>query len=187
MNRQIAGWVTHHWAKWVVLVLSLLVIGSMGFLGSKLTSVQNNEISSWLPGDAESTQVIDEARAFADPDAVPAVVLYERESGITAGRRGEGGRGRQGVRELRQGERRHHRPDPVEGRKALQTVVTFSIGVRRLGDPPRHPSTSSSGPPAARTGSTRASPGRLRSRPTRWRRSRASTGSCCWPPWPSSS
>ena len=51
MNRQIAGWVTHHWAKWVVLVLSLVVIFGVSSFASKLGSVQDNDISSWLPGD----------------------------------------------------------------------------------------------------------------------------------------
>ena len=83
MNRQLAGWVTHHWPSGSCSSSPLIIIGSMGFLGVKLTSVQKNEISAWLPGDAESTQVIEESRAFADPEAIPAVVLYERESGIT--------------------------------------------------------------------------------------------------------
>ena len=83
MNRQIAGWVTHHWAKWVTLVVSLLIIGSMGFLASKLTGVIENDTSAWLPGDAESTKVIERSSAFTDPDAVPAVVLYVNDSGIT--------------------------------------------------------------------------------------------------------
>jgi RND superfamily putative drug exporter len=83
VNRQIAGWVVHHWAKWVVLVLSLVLIGSMGFLGGKLTSIQKNDVGSWLPGDAESTQVINESKAFTNPDAIPVVVLYVRDAGIT--------------------------------------------------------------------------------------------------------
>ena len=128
MNRQIAGWVTHHWAKWVVLLLSLLVIGTMGFLGSKLLSVQNNETSSWLPGDAESTQVIDEARAFADPDAVPALVLYERESGIT---KADAAKAAADAKEFANFDKVSGEiigPIPSEDGQALQTVVTFSIG-----------------------------------------------------------
>ena len=128
MNRQIAGWVTHHWAKWVVLLLSLLVIGTMGFLGSKLLSVQNNETSSWLPGDSESTQVIDEARAFADPDAVPALVLYERESGIT---KADAAKAAADAKEFANFDKVSGDiigPVPSKDGQALQTVVTFSIG-----------------------------------------------------------
>lgn len=83
MNRQIAGWIAHRWAKWVTLVVSLIIIGAMAGLGAKLTSVQENDIAAWLPGDAESTKVIQKSAAFADPDSAPAVVLYVRDSGIT--------------------------------------------------------------------------------------------------------
>ena len=128
MNRQIAGWVTHHWAKWVVLLLSLLVIGTMGFLGSKLLSVQNNETSSWLPGDAESTQVIDEASAFADPDAVPALVLYERESGLTEADAAKAAADTKEFANFDKVSGEIIGPIPSEDGQALQTVVTFSIG-----------------------------------------------------------
>jgi RND superfamily putative drug exporter len=84
MNRQFAGWVTHHWTKWIVLVLSLVLIGTMGALAGKLTGVQKNDISSWLPGSAESTKVINESKAFTDTEAIPVVVLYVRDAGITA-------------------------------------------------------------------------------------------------------
>ena len=83
MNRNIAGWVVHRWVKWVVLALSLVLLGTMGSLGAKLTSVQDNDIASWLPGDAESTKVIQRSEAFANPDDIPAVVLYVREGGTT--------------------------------------------------------------------------------------------------------
>ena len=128
MNRQIAGWVTHHWAKWVVLLVSLVVIGSMGFLGSKLMSVQNNEMSSWLPGDAESTQVLEEASAFADPDAIPAVVLYERESGLTPA---DGAKAAADAKEFANFDKVTGDiigPIPSKDGQAIQTIVTFSIG-----------------------------------------------------------
>ncbi len=83
MNRQIAGWIAHSWAKWVTLVVSLVVIGIMTVLGFKLTGVQENDVAAWLPGDAESTKVIQKSSAFSDPDSAPAVVLYVRDSGIT--------------------------------------------------------------------------------------------------------
>ena len=128
MNRQIAGWVTHHWIKWAVLVVSLLIIGSMGFLGSKLTSVQDNANSSWLPGDSESTRVMEEQRAFADPDAVPAVVLYERESGITAADRAKATADAKEFANFDRVSGDIIGPIPSKDGRALQTVVTFSMG-----------------------------------------------------------
>ena len=128
MNRQIAGWVTHHWAKWVVLVVSLVVIGSMGFLGSKLMSVQNNEMSSWLPGDAESTQVLEEATAFADPDAIPAVVLYERQAGVTATDAAKAAADAKEFANFDKVTGDIIGPIPSKDGRAMQTIVTFSIG-----------------------------------------------------------
>ena len=83
MNRSITGWITHRWAKWVVLALSLVFLAGMGSFGSKLTSVVDNDIASWLPGDAESTKVIQKAAAFSNPDDIPAIVLYVRDGGTT--------------------------------------------------------------------------------------------------------
>jgi RND superfamily putative drug exporter len=83
VNRSIAGWIAHRWAKWVVLALSLIFLAGMGGFASKLTSVVDNDVASWLPGDAESTKVIQQSKAFSDPDAIPAVVLYVRDGGTT--------------------------------------------------------------------------------------------------------
>ena len=82
MNRQLAGWIAHRWVKWVVLVVGLLVLGGLGSFGAKLTSVQENDIAAWLPGDAESTQVLEKSARFADPDALPAIVLLTRDGGL---------------------------------------------------------------------------------------------------------
>ncbi|MCD9153721.1 MMPL family transporter [Aeromicrobium duanguangcaii] len=75
MNRQAAGWITHRWAKWVVLVVMLLFIGALGSFAGKLTSVQDNDVAAWLPDDAESTRVIKKAGAFYDEESVPAIVM----------------------------------------------------------------------------------------------------------------
>src|SRR5262249_10190666 len=49
----------------------------------KLADAQNNEAASWLPADAESTQVLDVASTFVSADTIPAVVVYERDGGLT--------------------------------------------------------------------------------------------------------
>ncbi len=79
MNRQVATWITHRRAKWAVLALLLVTLGGLGSFGSQLTSVQENDVAAWLPGDAESTRVIEEAARFSDPNAVPAIVLIETD------------------------------------------------------------------------------------------------------------
>lgn len=83
MNRQVAGWITHRWVKWVVLALMLVVLGGLGSFGAKLTSVQDNDIASWLPEEAESTQVIEKAGSFYDENTAPAIVLLTSDAPLT--------------------------------------------------------------------------------------------------------
>ncbi|XVU20954.1 MMPL family transporter [Actinoplanes sp. CA-054009] len=70
-------------SKWIVLALWIVILVLTAPLAGKLGSVEKNDNSAWLPGGAESTQVIEESRAFQPDDIAPAIVIYERPSGIT--------------------------------------------------------------------------------------------------------
>lgn len=69
-------------SKWVVLVLWVAVLLVAAPLAQKLGDAQDNDAASWLPGSAESTQVLQESKEFR-PEVIPAVVVYARESGLT--------------------------------------------------------------------------------------------------------
>ncbi|MFB7616295.1 MMPL family transporter [Kitasatospora sp. NPDC056181] len=79
-------------SKWVVLALWLVLLVVAGPLAGKLTNAEDNQASSWLPGNAESTQVLDAQRAFQPVDTAQAVVVYQRDSGITLADRAEAAR-----------------------------------------------------------------------------------------------
>ncbi len=81
---KVAGWVTHRYVKYVVIVFWLGALALLGPLAGKLTDAQDNDAGSWLPKDAESTQVLERAAAFVPEDTAPAVVVYERPGGLTA-------------------------------------------------------------------------------------------------------
>src|SRR5437016_9681847 len=84
--RAIAGFPGGHRTKWVTLVIWLL-IGIFGFsLGPKLFGVEKNNADAYLPHSAESTQAIDYINNTPGhpPSWEPAVVVYVRDSGITA-------------------------------------------------------------------------------------------------------
>ncbi len=83
MHRQIAGKLTGPVTKWLVAVAVIVLAGAMMPLNAKLVDVQNNEASSWLPGDAESTKVLDELSETVDPNDIPALLVYTREGGLT--------------------------------------------------------------------------------------------------------
>jgi RND superfamily putative drug exporter len=79
----IARLVCGRWSKWIVLALWIAVLAVAVPLAGKLTAVEKNDNSAWLPGNAEATQVADLQKQFQPDDIAPAVIVYERPSGIT--------------------------------------------------------------------------------------------------------
>ncbi|MFE0405100.1 MMPL family transporter [Streptomyces nigra] len=87
-TRGVAHLVCGRRSKWVVLVLWLVVLFGTAPLAQKLTDAQDNDAASWLPGSAESTQVLHLSENFR-PEQIPAVVVYARDGGLTARDRAE--------------------------------------------------------------------------------------------------
>ena len=52
-------------------------------LPGKFTDAEENESTSFLPGDAESTKVLTAAEELQGGELAPAVIVYRRESGLT--------------------------------------------------------------------------------------------------------
>src|ERR1700743_2018838 len=71
-------------AKWGVVVFWLVIVALAGPLSGKLTGAEKNDSSSWLPAKAESTQVLDLQSRYHPPNTFPAVVVYDRPSGLTS-------------------------------------------------------------------------------------------------------
>jgi RND superfamily putative drug exporter len=69
--------------KWVVLAAWILLIVALSPLGSRFEGAQENEPSSFLPGDAESVLVLDQLDRFPSGEAIPAVVVAQRDGGLT--------------------------------------------------------------------------------------------------------
>jgi RND superfamily putative drug exporter len=73
--------------RWLIPALVLiawLVVGAIGGpYAGRLSEVAENDNSAFLPESAESTDVAALERAFSDQQAVPAIVVAERVSGIT--------------------------------------------------------------------------------------------------------
>ncbi|MDG4783111.1 MMPL family transporter [Micromonospora sp. WMMD961] len=68
----------------VVVVLAWLVIGGVaGPFAGRLSEVATNDNAAFLPTDAEATRAQDLAGQFVDRQTIPALVVYERPSGIT--------------------------------------------------------------------------------------------------------
>ena len=72
------------WTKWVVVGFWVVVLVIMAPLSTKLTGAEKNDAKYWLPGNAESTKVLDVQSRFQSPNVYTGVVVYVRASGITA-------------------------------------------------------------------------------------------------------
>ncbi|MFH8491523.1 MMPL family transporter [Streptomyces longisporoflavus] len=81
-SRGVAWLVCGRRTKWLVVLFWLVVIVAAAPLAQKLTDAQDNQASSWLPGSAESTQVLEISEDFR-PEQIPAIVVYAREGGLT--------------------------------------------------------------------------------------------------------
>jgi RND superfamily putative drug exporter len=73
-------------AKWVVAAVWVLavVVSFAADLPAKFTDAEQNESSSFLPGDAESTAALEATKRFQGGELAPLVIVYRRERGLTA-------------------------------------------------------------------------------------------------------
>ncbi|MFJ2772597.1 MMPL family transporter [Streptomyces sp. NPDC087300] len=139
-RRGIAWLVCGRRSKWLVVLFWLVVIVVAAPLAQKLTDAQENDSESWLPGSAESTQVLDISAEFR-PETIPAVIVYTREDGLTARDRARIAEDVRQVEELRaHGIRGAQTKGPVydrtSGARAAQVFVPITMdaeGWERIG------------------------------------------------------
>jgi RND superfamily putative drug exporter len=115
--------------KWAVLVFWLIVVAVMGPLAGKLMGAEKNDASSWLPSKAESTQVLNLQSRVQSPNVFPAVVVYERTSGLTAADRAKAASDAQRFRQI-SGAVSRQVVGPIFARdgKAIETLVPIDLG-----------------------------------------------------------
>ena len=78
------GFICGKRSKWVVLVVWVAIMGLAGGASTKLMSVEKNDAISFLPPNAQSTQVQNLAARFPGGQTQLATVVYHREGGLTA-------------------------------------------------------------------------------------------------------
>jgi len=83
MSRKFANFVCGRRSKYAVVAFWLITILVLGSFAAKLTGVQDNQASGWLPGSAESTKAFEAQKAFQSENTFPAIVVYERKGGLT--------------------------------------------------------------------------------------------------------
>jgi hypothetical protein len=74
-------------AKWVVFLVwlaAIVVAVGPAQLPTKFIDAEDNESTSYLPGDAESTKALSATEDLQGGELASAVIVYRRESGLTA-------------------------------------------------------------------------------------------------------
>ena len=115
-------------SKYVVVAFWILVVAGLGGLAGKLQGAEKNDASAYLPSSAESTQELNEQNLFQSKNLNPALVVYVRDSGVTAA----------DLQKAKADARYFASLGPVNGRvappvvskdhKAIQTVVGADLG-----------------------------------------------------------
>jgi RND superfamily putative drug exporter len=114
--------------KWVVLAFWVVALALLGPLAGKLTGAQKNDVQSWLPASAESTKVLEQQTPFQPVDEAPALVVYERPSGITAADRSKAAADAQAFAGVQHVDGQVQGPIPAQDGKALEVVVPINFG-----------------------------------------------------------
>ena len=73
--------------KWIVFgiwFLAIFIASGPANLPGKFEDAESNEATSYLPGSAESTDALDATESLQDGELAPAVIVYRRESGLSA-------------------------------------------------------------------------------------------------------
>ncbi len=74
-------------AKWIVFavwIVGIVVAAGPANLPGKFSDAEENESTSFLPGDAESTKALTATESLQGGELASAVIVYRRDSGLTA-------------------------------------------------------------------------------------------------------
>jgi len=112
----------------VILGFWIAVVAVAGPLAGKLNSAQQNDASSWLPQNAESTQVVELAKRFSPSDVFPALVVYERPDGpITPADQAKAAADAKAFAGVQDVTGKVLGPIPAKDGRALQVIVPIKV------------------------------------------------------------
>jgi putative drug exporter of the RND superfamily len=115
-------------SKYLVVVFWVLVVAALGGLAGKLQGAEKNDASAYLPSSAESTQELNEQNLFQSKNLNPALVVYVRDSGVTAADLAKARADARYFASLPAVDGRVTPPAVSQDHKAIQTVVGADLG-----------------------------------------------------------
>src|SRR5215207_5710006 len=122
-------------AKWIVAGIWLVAfLGSFALdLPGKFADAEQNENVDYLPASAESTKALGVAERLNDGDVAPAIVVYRRDGGLTAGVISPSARSRSSTLASRtRSERRSSSPTLSNAHTAISSPAPASASRFRL-------------------------------------------------------
>jgi len=114
--------------KYLVVLFWVLLVAVAGPFAGKLSGAEKNDAKSWLPGSAESTKALDAQAAFISPNTIPAVVVYEKASDLTAADRAKVAADTQRFRAYPEIDGAVTGPIPSKDGRAAQIIVPLNLG-----------------------------------------------------------
>ena len=85
-RRSIFAFAAGRRAKWIVFLVwlvGIVIAAGPANLPGKFTDAEDNESTSYLPGDAQSTKALEATEDLQGGELAPAVIVYRRASGLT--------------------------------------------------------------------------------------------------------
>jgi RND superfamily putative drug exporter len=110
-----------------VLGLWIVVLALAVPLAGKLTGVEKNDNSAWLPSGAEATQVADLQKQFSPVDIAPALIVYERSGGITAADQAKAAADAKAFVSVEGVAGQITGPIPAQDKAALETIIPIKV------------------------------------------------------------
>jgi putative drug exporter of the RND superfamily len=127
-GHRLAALVCGRRTKWLVLAFWLIVLVVLGPMAGKLSGAEKNDNSSWLPGGAESTAVINLQSKFQAHDTAYAIIVYERSAGFTQQDQAKVAQDASAFGGLPGVDEKIVGPIPSKDGKALQVLVPITVG-----------------------------------------------------------
>jgi putative drug exporter of the RND superfamily len=114
--------------KWIVVAFWLLVVVALGSLAGKLQGAEKNDASAYLPSSAESTQELNEQSIFQSKNYNPTLVVYVRDSGVTAADLAKADADARYFASLSPVDGRVAPPTVSKDHKAIETLIGSNLG-----------------------------------------------------------
>ncbi len=128
--RRIAALPCGRRTKYLVVAFWIVVVALTGSLAGKLQGAEKNDASAYLPASADSTQELNLQAKFTSTNLNPAVVIYQRESGITPADLSRAAADARRFAALPAVGGRVVGPIPAPDHRAIETIVGSDLGFK---------------------------------------------------------